>query len=94
KGLARDVAKLDAAGMDSSAMAERLLGPDGNMSFWTQRHFTALNLIEACRSYNALVMPVGERSGRDGVATSSGPRKATPGKSAPARAADQGDLKH
>ena len=30
---------------------------DSALSFWTQRHFTALNLVEACRSYNALRRP-------------------------------------
>jgi len=58
KGLARELAKLDAAGVATDAMAEQLLGPEGSLSFWTQRHFTPHNLIEACRIYNALLTPL------------------------------------
>jgi hypothetical protein len=62
------------------------------MSFWTQRHFTALNLIEACRSYNALVQPLAADKGRNGGESPGAERKPTPGKASPGRSADLGDL--
>jgi glyoxylase-like metal-dependent hydrolase (beta-lactamase superfamily II) len=88
QGLARDVAKLDAAGVDAQTMADRLLEPDSSMTFWTQGHFSALNLIEACRSYNALVRPAPH------------PHRRTPGgainpdtsSTTPDRSTDFGDL--
>lgn len=73
-GLARDVAKLDAAGMDAAEIAERLLAGDSRMSFWTQGHFSALNLIEACRSYNALVQPL-PGAPRRGVGAAAGAKR-------------------
>ncbi len=73
-GLARDVAKLDAAGIDAAEIAERLLAGDSRMSFWTQGHFSALNLIEACRSYNALVQPLPGAS-RRGVGAAAGAKR-------------------
>lgn len=55
--LAAAVGELDAAGKNSAEMAALLLPSDARMAFWTQQHFTAVNLIEACRSYNALMAP-------------------------------------
>lgn len=54
--LARDVERLDAAGMRAEAIATQFFGKDDdNLSFWTQRQFSALHLVEACRSYNAIL---------------------------------------
>jgi len=54
--LARDVERLEAAGMRSEAIAAQFFGKDDdNLAFWTQRQFTALNLVEACRSYNTIL---------------------------------------
>lgn len=56
--LASAVGKLDAVGKSSAEIAALLLPNDARMAFWTQRHYTAVHLIEACRSYNALMLPV------------------------------------
>ncbi len=54
--LARDVERLEAAGMRAEAIATQFFGKDDdNLSFWTQRQFSALHLVEACRSYNAIL---------------------------------------
>jgi glyoxylase-like metal-dependent hydrolase (beta-lactamase superfamily II) len=52
--LAREVARLDAAGMASSEMVASIFNGESPLRFWTVGHFSAANLIEACRSYNAL----------------------------------------
>jgi glyoxylase-like metal-dependent hydrolase (beta-lactamase superfamily II) len=54
--LARDVERLETAGMRAEAIATQFFGKDDdNLAFWTQRQFTALHLVEACRSYNAIL---------------------------------------
>ncbi len=54
--LTRDVDRLEAAGMRADAIATQFFGKDDdNLAFWTQRQFTALHLVEACRSYNAIL---------------------------------------
>jgi glyoxylase-like metal-dependent hydrolase (beta-lactamase superfamily II) len=58
--LARDVAKLEAAGMSSEEMALRLFRGEPRSPRWTEGHLTVANLIEALRSYNALVEPYTE----------------------------------
>lgn len=65
--LARDVERLESAGMRAEAIAAQFFGKDDdNLAFWTQRQFTALHLIEACRSYNAILR------------AEKGPRRTTP----------------
>lgn len=53
--LARDVGKLEVDGVKPEAIAAQLFGADSGMAFWTQRHFTGANLVEACRIYNSIV---------------------------------------
>jgi glyoxylase-like metal-dependent hydrolase (beta-lactamase superfamily II) len=53
--LARDVARLQDEGKSKATIAAELFPADANMSFWTQQHFTAINLVEACCAYNELV---------------------------------------
>ncbi len=54
--LVRDVDRLEAAGMRSEEIATQFFGKeDVNLSFWTQRQFSALHLVEACRSYNSIL---------------------------------------
>lgn len=90
--LAREVGRLDAAGMRPEAIATQLFeGNDSSMSFWTQRHFTSLALVEACRSYNALLTPErGLWTGPDEPRSRSG----APGSTNPSarRSTDFGDL--
>ncbi len=55
--LSAEVAKLDAAGFTIPAMVDSLFQREPPMRFWTAGHYSAANLIEACRSYNALLAP-------------------------------------
>jgi glyoxylase-like metal-dependent hydrolase (beta-lactamase superfamily II) len=48
------VAKGDAAGANTAELVSILLGGESRMRFWTGGDYTAANLIEACREYNAL----------------------------------------
>jgi glyoxylase-like metal-dependent hydrolase (beta-lactamase superfamily II) len=88
--LARQVARLDVEGADGPTIAAQLLEPDGNMSFWTQRHFTALNLIEACRSYNSLMIPNVSRTPNEGAQGTEAQDDVT--RQSPRRSTDPGDV--
>ena len=55
--LSAEVAKLDAAGFTLADMVASLFQRESSMRFWTAGHYSAANLVEACRSYNALVAP-------------------------------------
>lgn len=55
--LARDVARLEAAGLSTEAIAQELFAGEPRSPAWTEHHLTVANLIEALRSYNALVEP-------------------------------------
>jgi glyoxylase-like metal-dependent hydrolase (beta-lactamase superfamily II) len=57
--LSQEVARLDATGMSVGEMAASLLKGETSFRFWTGGHYSAANLVEACRSYNALVAPAG-----------------------------------
>lgn len=56
--LTREVAKYDAAGLNVTEMATRLFGKEPLIHFWSLGHCSVANLIEACRSYNALFAPL------------------------------------
>ncbi len=58
--LCRDVAQLDRLGLPVDEMAERLLGGEPALHFWSLGHFSARNLIQACRRYNELFQPTDE----------------------------------
>ncbi len=53
--VASSVAQMEAEGKTAQTIALELFPADTNMSFWTQQHFTALNLVEACRAYNEIL---------------------------------------
>ena len=55
--LAREVALLDAAGMNEQAIADRLLLGQPAVQRWTFGHFTPINLVRACLDYQNLVAP-------------------------------------
>lgn len=86
---AREVARLEAGGLRPEAIAAQLFEPDTNMSFWTQRHFTALNLVDACRTYNALFAPLSATALPTTPLVSD---SSDPTQSPPRRSADFGDL--
>ena len=52
--LTRDVAQLDALGLAKDEIVLRLFQKEPPLYFWTAGHYSAANLIDACRSYNAL----------------------------------------
>lgn len=53
--LCRQVAELDAEGLKTTAIVERLFDAEPSLTRRTFRHFSAANLIQACRSYNELM---------------------------------------
>jgi glyoxylase-like metal-dependent hydrolase (beta-lactamase superfamily II) len=57
--LAKEVARLNASGMSVEEMVVRLFKGETAFRWWTGGHFSSANLIEACRSYNALLAPDG-----------------------------------
>lgn len=64
--LTKDVAALEAKGATVAEMAAALLDAapaDPVLRIWTGGHFTPAHLIEACRSYNALMAPEPPSSG-------------------------------
>ena len=55
--LCRDVAHLDALKMPDDEIVRRLCGGEPSIRFWTGGHFSAGNLIRACRRYNEVFDP-------------------------------------
>ena len=55
--LSKDVARLDASGMSVDEIVACLFQGESSFRLWTGGHFSAANLVEACRSYNALMTP-------------------------------------
>lgn len=56
--LANEVLKLEAGGYKVAEMVEMLFAGEPRIHLWTMGHFSAANLIEACRSFNALTAPL------------------------------------
>jgi len=56
--LAGEVARLESAGCAIGEMVEMLFKGEPRLRLWTMGHFSAANLIEACRAYNAVTAPV------------------------------------
>lgn len=52
--LTREVARLDALGLAKEEMVLRLFHKEPPLYFWTAGYYSAANLVDACRSYNAL----------------------------------------
>lgn len=67
--LCRDVSQLDAVGMPDEEIIRRVWGGESSMRFWTGGHFSAHNLLGACRRYNELFDPEFELA-RSGSASS------------------------
>lgn len=55
--LSKEVARLDAAHTPERTMVRTLFQGEPAFRLWTLGHYSSLNLIDACRSYNALVPP-------------------------------------
>lgn len=58
--LCKEVARLDAAGMSVEEMVACLFKGESSLRLWTGGHYSAANLVEACRSYNALMVATNE----------------------------------
>lgn len=57
--LAAEVDRLDAGGYSTAEIVEMLFDGEPRIKFWTMGHFSAANLVEACRQYTAVVAPHG-----------------------------------
>lgn len=58
--VSKEVARLDAAGMSVEEMVTCLFKGESSLRLWTSGHYSAANLVEACRSYNALMVATNE----------------------------------
>ncbi len=58
--LSKEVARLDAAGMSVEEIVACLFKGESALRLWTNGHFSAANLVEACRTYNALMVATTE----------------------------------
>jgi glyoxylase-like metal-dependent hydrolase (beta-lactamase superfamily II) len=54
--LCKEVARLEGAGMSAEEMVTCLFKGESSLRLWTGGHVSAANLIEACRSYNTLMV--------------------------------------
>ncbi len=55
--LATQVKTLDANGYTTADIVQMLFQGEPRLRWWTRGHFSAANLVEACRAYNAIVEP-------------------------------------
>lgn len=87
--LAREVGRLTESGMNSAAIAAQIFPKESNFSFWTQGHYSAIHLVDACLSYNSLFVPQAESP-----VSPSGKPEESPGsaKSSTKKSTDPGDL--
>jgi glyoxylase-like metal-dependent hydrolase (beta-lactamase superfamily II) len=58
--LCKEVARLDAAKMSVEEMVTCIFKGESSLRLWTGGHLSAANLVEACRSYNALMVATHE----------------------------------
>lgn len=56
--LAREVAQLDALGLTTDEIILRLFQKEPPIHFWTMGDYATRHLVAACRSYNAMFMPL------------------------------------
>jgi glyoxylase-like metal-dependent hydrolase (beta-lactamase superfamily II) len=90
--LCREVARLDASGMSVDEIVICLFKSESSLRFWTGGHFSSANLVEACRSYNALMAP--DSTPAPGASSPRSPRTLTPDSpdSSANESADRGDM--
>lgn len=88
--LAEKVRKLDAAGHSTAEIVTMLFGGEPGIHRWTFGHFSAANLVEACRAYNDLTAPA---PGADQGARRSGAWHDDLPDPPPRRSTDPGDLR-
>jgi glyoxylase-like metal-dependent hydrolase (beta-lactamase superfamily II) len=91
--LTREVERLDASGMNVEEMVGALFDGESSFRFWTGGHFSATNLIDACRSYNALMAPCPPAQEQEASAHRRLAARGASGHSSSANeSADRGDL--
>ena len=56
--LAGEVMRLEEGGYTTGEIVEMLFKGEPQLRLWTLGHFSAANLVEACRAYNAVTAPV------------------------------------
>lgn len=56
--LAQEVHRLETGGCTTAQMVDILFGGEPRMKTWSMGHFSAANLVEACRNYNAILSPI------------------------------------
>lgn len=90
--LCREVARLDASGLSVDEIVIGLFKGESSFRFWTGGHFSAANLVEACRSYNALITP--DSAVTTGTPSPRSPRAIAPNSpgSSTNESADRGDM--
>jgi glyoxylase-like metal-dependent hydrolase (beta-lactamase superfamily II) len=87
--LAREVGRLAESGMNSAAIAAQLFPKESNLSFWTQSHYSAIHLVDACLSYNSLFVPQAESPALPGGRPTESPGTTRPSTK---RSTDPGDI--
>jgi hypothetical protein len=90
--LSKEVSRLEAAGMSVDEVVTCLFKRESSLRLWTGGHFSAANLVEACRSYNALM--VATNDDRAGVPASPPRHPVAPDSpdSSANESADRGDM--
>lgn len=88
--LAAEVDRLDAGGHSDSEIVQMLFGGEPRLRLWTLNHFSAANLVHACRVYNELTAPVGSTTSSRNAA---GGRRDDLPDSPASRSTDPGDLR-
>lgn len=83
--LAGQVGALTTQGKDPATIAQELFPTEAHASFWTQGHFSAVKLVEACLSYNTIFSPDGD--GSTGLSAPPKPPEST--RPSPKRSTDQ-----
>jgi glyoxylase-like metal-dependent hydrolase (beta-lactamase superfamily II) len=58
--LSKEVSRLESAGMNVDEVVTCLFKGESSLRLWTGGHFSAANLVEACRSYNTLMVATNE----------------------------------
>lgn len=56
--LAQEVGKLESVGLTTQEIAACLFKEEPRITFWTRGHYSTINLVKACRSYNAVFAPI------------------------------------
>lgn len=56
--LAQEVGKLESVGLTTPEIVACLFKEEPRITFWTSGHYSTANLVEACRSYNAVFSPI------------------------------------